>query len=314
MSAMLSIFLDSALRWMLPSILAGLLLLRFGPQKRWKRTAGFLLLATPLAWPVLGVFFYDDADSRGDCLLSLWPLLLALTILHLILQLRQGLTAHLASALMVLAAIYGTLLSQQIWGSTYSLWPFFLLLAADLLMALRRWPGSDPRLPLALAAVMALVLLISGGLYTVSEERLSYIDIPDGPVQHATHPALRGLSSPGPYIGEFEELLDYAAHNIPAADGILILPGEDPFYYATGRRPQFPVLLFDPATDPLSPTETAQVARRRSIRWLILKTHLQIRDDVTPSRTQTLAALLPDYRLVRRLRGYEVYQRATTKY
>ena len=117
------------------------------------------------------------------------------------------------------------------------------------------------------------------------------------------------MATPGPYLPEFDELLRYAAENIPQDDGLILIPGEDPFYFATGRVPRFPVLLFDPTTDPYSPAETAALARSQDIRWLIVKRDLQINVDTTPNRAATLQALMGEFTLAARLRGYDVYRR-----
>ena len=98
----------------------------------------------------------------------------------------------------------------------------------------------------ALAALISITLLVCGGFYTASEERLSYVQFPDGPAMHSAFAALKGMATPGPYLPEFDELLRYAAANIPENDGLILIPGEAPFYFATGRAPRFPVLLFDP--------------------------------------------------------------------
>jgi hypothetical protein len=160
-----------------------------------------------------------------------------------------------------------------------------------------------------LAAVVAATLLVCGGFYTASEERLSYAQLPEGPVLHATLPQLAGMTTRGNYLPAFEELLRFAGANIPVSDGLILLPGEDPFYFATGRAPQFPVLLFDPATDPYSPAQLVEQARARSIRWLIVKRNLQIKEDPTPQREALLAALLGDFALDRQLQSYDVYRR-----
>jgi hypothetical protein len=161
----------------------------------------------------------------------------------------------------------------------------------------------------ALAAVISAILLVCGGLYTASEDRLSFIDLPDGPIVHSTLPQLKGMATPGPYLPDFEELLRFAAANIPATDGLILLPGEDPFYFATGRAPQFPVLLFDPATDPYLPAQTLELARARNIRWLVVKRELQIKADVTPQREATMEDLLGDFKPYARLKAYDVYRR-----
>ena len=309
--AMIAVYQEPMLLWMLPSIAAGVFLLRSPRAKAlWARVLAIALLAAPFLWPVLALLFYDDADERGDSLLTLWPLLLILSAVLILVRLRRGITLRALLPAILLVTINGTLLSQQLWGSTYAIWPLLVLLIADLLVLLAsiEIPGKSAQLP-ALAAVLAAALLLAGSFYTVSEERLSYAQFPDGPLVHATFPQLAGMATPGPYIPEFEELLRYAAANIPATDGLILLPGEDPFYFVTGRVPQFPVTLFDPATDPYTSAEVAAQARARNIRWLIVKRDLQIKADPTPQREAVLQALLQEFKLNASLKGYDVYCR-----
>jgi hypothetical protein len=214
-------------------------------------------------------------------------------------------------------------MSQQLWGSTYAIWPLLALLNAELLAALDRVEGGSAakaaacdtvRRPArwfvpALAALVSVTLLLCGGFYIVSEERLSYVNFPDGPVEHSAFPQLAGMATPGPYLPQFDELLRYAEANIPQNDGLILIPGEDPFYFATGRVPRFPVLLFDPTTDPYSPAETAALVRSDNLRWLIVKRDLQIKVDVTPDRGETMTLLMKEFTLAAHLQGYDVYRR-----
>jgi hypothetical protein len=285
-------------------------------KTRWARLPALALLAAPFLFTLFALFLSDDADDRAVSLLALWPLLLilaaALTLFYL---LRGPLDRALVPAAL-LAAIHGTLLSQQLWGSTYAIWPLLILLVAEMIAFLasvtpsRKAPETASWSPApALAAVIASTLLVCGGLYTASEDRLSFIDLPDGPVVHSTLPPIKGMATPGPYLPDFEELLRFAEANIPVSDGLILLPGEDPFYFATGRVPQFPVLLFDPATDPYSPAQLLELVRARNIRWLIVKRELQIKEDVTPQREATMKALLEDFKPYARLTAYDVYRR-----
>jgi hypothetical protein len=334
---MLAIFREPSLLWTLPCVAAALLLLRMphrthnrvphprrpprrilapavGSRFRWTQIAAFALLAAPFLFALASLLIYDDPDSRGDSLLALWPLLLllaaALAIMNL-LRLRREPSLRALFPLIILAAMGGAFMSQQLWGSTYAIWPLLALLVAEMLAALDRFAArAAPRwfVP-ALAALISVTLLICGGFYTASEERLSYIDLPDAPVEHSAFPELAGMATPGPYLPQLDELLRYAQANIPEDDGLILIPGEDPFYFATGRVPRFPVLLFDPTTDPYSPAETAALVRSENIRWLIVKRDLQIKVDATPNRAATLQALMSEFTLAARLRGYDVYRR-----
>lgn len=314
---MLDVYREPSLLWMLPCEAVALLLLHTRLAiARWARLLALALLAAPFLWTLFALFLSDDADDRAGSLLALWPLLLILSAALTLFNLCRRLSLRAILPVILLAAIHGTLLSQQLWGSTYAIWPLLILLVAEMIafLATVKLPRTAPapaglNLAATLAVVIAATLLVCGGLYTASEERLSYVQLPDGPVRHSTFPQLAGMATPGPYLPDFEELLRFAAANIPASDGLILLPGEDPFYFATGRVPQFPVLLFDPATDPYSPAQTVELARERKIRWLIVKRELQIKEDVTPQREAVLKALLADFKLYTRLKAYDVYRR-----
>ena len=370
---MLGVYHDANLLWTLPCVALALLLFRRPLAKaRWAQVAALALLAAPFVYTLCSLFIYDDADERGDTLLALWPMLLILAAALAFWNLfkhRRRLSLRTLLPFVLLVAINGTLMSQQLWGSTYAIWPLLILLIAEMIVFLAERhgagdvpggvsfefagergssveigggrscgaavrsaflsperglrpppPSASPRLApgwaatgsgtaLFMAAMISVTLLVCGGFYMASEERLSYAQFPDGPTQHSAFPQLAGMVTPGPYLPEFDELVRFADARIPAGDGVILLPGEDPFYFVTGRSPQFPVLLFDPATDPYSPAEVVSEARAHRILWLIVKRDLQIRLDPTPQGDAVRKALLEDFALEVRLTGYDVYKR-----
>ncbi len=314
---MLSVYSDPQLLWKLPCIIAALALLRRA-KAQWAKLVALFLFAAPFVYTLCTLFIYNDADERGDSLLALWPMLLilaaALALWNLrSLRIERRLHFHIAPLLpiLILIAIHGTLMSQQLWGSTYAIWPLLILLIADITAFLAEFksPAIDfGKITPAIAAGISVTLLICGALYTTSEERLSYAQLPADPVQHSTFPQLKGLSTPGPFLQDFDELLRYANANIPQTDGITLIPGEDPFYFATGRTPQFPVLLFDRAADPLSPAQVAEAASQHNIRWLIVKRNLQLTADPTPQREATITQLQERFKLAASLHAYDIYK------
>jgi hypothetical protein len=165
-----------------------------------------------------------------------------------------------------------------------------------------------PTLARPLAIVISATFLICGSLYATSHERLSYIQL-DGPLATATLPELRGLATPGPWLPAFEELIRTTNTGIPSDDAILLIPGDTPFYFATGRTPQFPVLLFDPATNPYSPQQILAQSRARNVRWLIVSRNLQLTAPPSPDLPDILRTLQPDFTLVRALPNYDIYRR-----
>jgi hypothetical protein len=307
LAPMLSVYREPSLVWTLPALSAGVALCCTHLVERWwARIAAICLMAAPLAATLLLLLMQDDAEDRADNLLAVWPLLLLAGLVVAAFELRRGVTLGRLMPFFVLAAIHGTFLSQQLWGSTYALWPLLMVLVAQTLTAL---PARARPVVITTAAMLGGVFIICGGFYAVSLERLSYIQIPDAPLEHSSVPALRGMADRGPYLANFDELVGFTEREIPRADALLVLPGEDPFYYATGRIPQFPVTLFDPTTDPYSAPELLAEARRHDVKWVIVKRVEQIDGDPMPERAQSMQLIAAQFALYRRLGGYDIYRR-----
>lgn len=211
-------------------------------------------------------------------------------------------------------------MSQQLWGSTYALWPLLLLLVANLIATLadsrKELLGEEPSrksfawLVVPFASVVALSLLIAGGRYVWTHERLDYANLSDGALQRSKLSALKGLSIRGSWLPDFEELVAYAEKEIPKEAGILMTPGEDLFYYTTGRHPRFPALMFDHTVNPYSDAEILELARTRNIRWLIVKQDLQLEEDqVDQDKERLLKLLEQDFEQVESLSNYDIYRR-----
>ncbi len=304
---MLEVYQQPSFVWTLPTVGCGLILLCLPPAGRiWVRILAFCLFSAPLLGSIVYLFLNDALDERADNLLVLWPMLLILAAVVALIELRKGITLQRLMPFFVLAAIHGTFLSQQLWGSTYAIWPLLILLIAQMLAAV---PSSARQIVLPLASVVCATFLLCGGLYAAGHERMNYLNIPNQPIDRATLPPLRGMADRGPYLADFEELIHFAKKEIPLQDGILLLPGEEPFFFATGRVPQFQVQSFDNTTDPYSPAELLEAARGHNIRWVIVKTRLQSNEDPLPDREQTMLLIAQDYLLYRELGGYTVYRR-----
>ncbi len=334
LAAMLAIYRDPALLWIYLAFALGLALFLLRPvispnhaSRFLQRAIGWLaasLLALPFLWAVVSLFLQQDASDRVEALLHLWPILLlaslALALWRLLLP-RPASIAHLVP-LILLGAIHGAFLSQQLWGSTYALWPLLMVLLATILVALapQRKAAASPEdsaplpqlstLPLtAFAALASFVLLTTGAYYALSHERLDYADLSEGPMAHSSLPALHGLAMRGSYLPDFEELVVYANRNIPRDAAILMLPGEDLFYFTTGRTPRFPVLLLDNTVNPYSAAQLGELARQRNVSWLIVKRTLQLQEEPLSFRPQLLELLSHDFAPAESLNNYDIYRR-----
>ena len=271
-----------------------------------------VLMAAPFAWAVLYLLVDDDPAERAERLLALWPVVLVLALVFALWEVRRGLSVAGLLPFILIGTIQGAFLSQQLWGSTYAIWPLLTILLAGVLVELFRLAGKRAWREIELFAVVAsLCMIVSGGFYVTSHERLSYADLSTGEMSRSTLHALAGLSMRGPWIPQFEELIAYADDKIPKDQGMLMIPGEDLFYYATGRRPRFPVLLFDHTVNPYAPDEIAAISRRLNICWLIIKKKIQRNDEPVEDQARLLQLLRGDFAPVQSLANYDVYRRKT---
>ena len=185
-----------------------------------------------------------------------------------------------------------------------------MILLAGALVEIFNFAGQDNSRAVEWFITTASVcMLIAGGFYVASHERLNYADVGTGEMAHSRLPALRGLSMRGPWIRDFEELVRFSDRAIPRNEGLLMIPGEDLFYYTTGRRPQFPALTFDRTVNPYSPKEISDLARQSGICWLVVKKRLQLGGEPVEAKDRLLALLRADFLPVRELGNYEIYRR-----
>ena len=259
------------------------------------------LLAVPWLWTLVRFFVSDDPNEREINLLRAWPVILVAGTIVAIVVWRKEEPMLRAIPLVIVATIHGTFLSQATWGSTYGIWPLYVILLAFLF--------REVKAPPVVAAIIAAVTLLHAAHYLRTEGRLTYVKWNEGAMHGSSLPALRGLRVRGEWLPEFEELVAWTDAHVPRGDGILCIPGEDFFYFATGRRPQFPILMFDRTLNPYSPAQIAAIAEQRRIRWVIIKRRLQVNGTPFPELGDTIHLLSARYRPVVFLTNYVVFQR-----
>jgi hypothetical protein len=298
------------LLWFAAFAAGALLLQRNRRGSRLLSAASVSLMAAPFAWALLYLFVEEDPAERAERLLALWPIVLIVSLLFALWEARRGPSVARLLPFILIGTVQGAFLSQQLWGSTYAIWPLLAILLAGVLAELFKLAReSSTREIELLAGVAALSMLVSGGFYVASHERLNYADVSTGEMARSTLPALVGLSMRGPWIPQFEELVRFTDREIPKDQGLLMIPGEDLFYYTTGRRPHFPVLLFDRTVNPYSPEEIVEISRRRNICWLIVKKNLQRSDEPVEEKARLLELLRGDFAPVQSLANYDIYRR-----
>lgn len=304
---MLGIFWQKPIVPWLALLAAGVLLLFLSRNRShimmWLAMA---LISVPFLWPVIYLLRDSDPSERAERLVNLWPIVLIVSLIVAAIRIRNRRDFSLVLPFILIATTQGAFLSQQLWGSTYAIWPLLMILIAIGLAELNALAKTHS----VLAGVIVASLLIAGTTYTRSHERLSYTNLEEGAIERSTLPQLRGLATRGDWLPNFDALVQYTNQKIPRDDGILLLPGEDLFYFTTGRKPQFPVLLFDHTVNPYSPEQIVQLCRDRNIQWLIVKQDLQDEDDATDQEKDRITdALEQDFEQVESVGNYDIYHR-----
>jgi len=288
--------------------LAGYAMVR---RRRTSRTAlwlGLLLVALPLAESGLTMFRWGLA-SRSY---ALWGLAVVAGVAAAI----SAAARHRGSfeRLLPLAAIataHGAFASQGFADSAYAVWPLMIIaLAPGLADLLAAGITRESRFALGSAVVIASAgISILGYRHVANEERLGFADL-SGPVQRATSPALRGLATPGTYVEDFERLLDLTGTLIPASDAVVLVPGEDPFFFATGRRPRFPIVLFDDTAVPYDLNTLDRLLEERDVRWVIVKTDRQLLNTSWTPLDRFVRDVLPQrYVVIQNIPRYTIFRR-----
>jgi hypothetical protein len=287
-SEVLAMYVDPTLMWWLIFVLGGLWIAR--PPRRepgvgsreWKRlptpdslltAIGLAIACIPFLWWIARIYLTDDPLEREINLLRTWPLVLVCAAI-------AALVMRELIPLLLIATVHGAFLSQMTWGSTYAIWPLLVILAA---YAMRR-------MPIALPVAFTLALLFGGIPYVVKSERLTYAKL-DFDWQKG-----------------FRELVGWTNSHIPHDDAIVCIPGEDLFYFTTGRRARFPVLMFDRTINPYDAQTIDALIRARHVRWVIVKERLQLNGTPMENRDQTLRLIATHARVVARLSNYTVWQ------
>jgi hypothetical protein len=237
------------------------------------------------------------------------PLLLAGTVLGIVRVARDGVRFETLLPIVLTGTAGGALMSLGLTGSTFGIFPLLVLTIACLVRDLARFVPEAPKLAPLTGAALALVLVTSGTAYTLTNARLLFVDAnAPGPVVGSTFPSLAGLSARGPYVGDLDAMLEWVRDNVPPDDAIAFLPGEDPAFFALGRRPRLPSVYFYDVATPYSPAEIARLADAVGLRWVFVKDRLQLVEE-PPLEQDLITALTSRATLVTKVGPYRVYRR-----
>ena len=272
---------------------------------RWARWTAYL----PLFAPILLRGHFDEPVVLTSRLGQLWSVVLTIGTLGYAFNPRHVRTTLASAAFITFgvtaAVVLANAASQGLSGSTYAFPPLLAVLFAciasrDPLPGRRIWVAS---FALGIATI-ALVNQIGNGRIVGNIKS-------EGDLARARTSDVRRLSAAGPFLPRFERLVEYVREEISPKDLIHVIPGEDPFYLATGRRPPLPVFQMIQVVFPYEPADIDRMLRSAGVSWIIAKTEVQALDKMTFYKVGELMALIRTrYQLHHALPGYEIYRLA----
>src|SRR5262245_27592487 len=129
---MLGIYSDKMLILWLALLLSGAIVLWFLRRRPNPVLSVFsgLLLVTPFVWPAIYLLRESDSSERAERLINLWPVLIIFAFALAVVTIKRRRGIAMVLPFVVIATIHGAFMSQQLWGSTYAIWPLFMILLA----------------------------------------------------------------------------------------------------------------------------------------------------------------------------------------
>ena len=295
-------FADPSVVW-LGLLILGLALVTLRLEARLRAPVFLVVLCVALLTRLSALATFIDVNTLFP------PLLIVASVFAVIRAARDGTHIDTVLPLVLTGTAGGTLMSLGLNGSTFGIFPLLVLAIAAIVRDLKRFLPGTMRLAPVTGAVLALFLTMSGAAYTLTNARLLFVDAnAPGPVVRSEFPSLAGLSAPGPYIGDLDAILTWTRDNVPAEDAMVFLPGEDPAFFALGRRPRMPSVYYYDVANPYSPAEVARIADEIGLRWVFVKDRLQLVEE--PALEQGLIAALTEHAsLVAQVGPYRIYRR-----
>ena len=214
---------------------------------------------------------------------------------------------HVFLPIVYILTVHATFLSHGIIHSSAHMWPFFLCMIGYIYVTVSAyipqsiWKGVVCGIFIMLTAILAQAVIQN---YSMGFVRT------DGEIDHARMKTLQGLSTPGPWIQDFEAMVQYVDHQIPHSDTVAFLPGEDPFFATSGRKNPLQFSLLHAGVYTLQPTIIVTEIVQKKILWIIVKREHQTYPCLWISNWEGISYWLNKrYQIVVTIGIYDIYKK-----
>jgi len=242
-----------------------------------------LLVLSPI---VLGTIVYVVSNyflgipPYGTQILSVWHVVTILSMVFVgtgIYQFRKYRNISLFKALFPLVPIltaHGAFVSQGVSGSSLHMEALLVIMSASVLAGVLSISHSVKWNNLIIS--ISLVLSAFFAAYAYNNIRMSFIDLRGELNTSRTNLRLGNIiATNGPWLPQMEELLTFTEANIPKNEKVAFFPGEDPFFFLSGRISYQRCTQFNATGCSQTPENILSELLKNKIKWVIVKRSFQ---------------------------------------
>lgn len=278
-----------------------------------------ILLISTILFPILYSFWISIYKNSKEFLyifsyvskyyLSIWYLIISILTFYILknffsknINIRNKIF-YIIFSIEIIIICLSSFLSQGIDGSTYGIYPLFIIMLSLILKELKlNFKNINWNRYILYFSILITINLSVSVIYNI---RLSYFS-KSGTIIKASIPEMKGLSTPGPWIKEMENMIDYVKYNIPSNETIISVPGEDPFYFLLKRKPVISFFQYLYSTFPYSDKDYANIIIDKKIQWIVVKNNTQFKYWINSE--SLLSYLKPYCNLYVNIPSYSIYK------
>jgi len=216
---------------------------------------------------MLCFIFYAYSFIKKPTLATWWHIWPAAMICSCYCSFRhERLTNSSLAIFVIVLTCLAAFISQGFWGSSYSMWGLLSVLLAATFSKIPTFRKVNVLLVFFLCAVLGHDIYTNARLQYISYEGRNSIS-------RLNHMSCIGTN--GDWFSEIYTIEKFINTTIMADESFTQIPGEDPLYYITDRKPHLKYFQLNATTFLHNSHYMLDDIKRNNIKWVIFKTKLQ---------------------------------------
>lgn len=236
----------------------------------------------------------------------IWPTIFILASLSLIYNIIKVKKISKFDSICIISILVSnaSFLSQGYFGSSYGIYPLFIVMIAYVIMTINSHELVN-KINIVNSFFVYMILIVALGVSFFDHSRLRYVKM-EGAIRNSQNEYLKFIGTPGDWLVELDELLDFITLNIPYSERFVSIPGEDPLYYLTDREPTLEYFQLNANTYLYDEGRFVDDLMDYGIKWVIVKKKYQCPGgyiDMEPY----IGMIEKKYSKIKDLKNYSIY-------